>query len=535
MTDRHSFTITICVVFILFCPPLLTIASVISGRSCDSLLKGHTDDVPFPVMAGVDLWNGDFQKNYESYLDAHLKPRGVFTKIYNTIRYYAFDLSNDRSRTLKGKENYIFEIDYVMSNLGLGDFDYSSAEKKEEMHSFVDELVRLKSKLSVHGKKLYVYIPGNKAKAYAACVPDKYFDMRDTAVPYSIVDCFRDELEETGIDCFFADDMLNDLKYPSFCKSGTHWSRTYEQEVTNRVIGDLSDLTKRHYRPIIYKGVEESRKPFWRDSDILDLCNIWYKFDETYYQYQTEKEFPENYDKLRIMLQGDSYGLGTRKDILDTYPYEKLYYINYYNYVIDNHGKMKRLNQSWDNLDWQYYLDRTDVIVVEMCQPSLRGYSHGFVQYLNQWLDHYVPGNSVSDDDYMDRFAANEIPWKGDSIGGVYDSEGDFAWAKPYSEIILNNREIAKGIEISFRFPEMLGEFGEKDIHVYVNGYRAMSYTPSIGKNTIRVDENKIPKTEDSIYDIEIYCEASFIPLECGMSNDNRDLAIQLEYVGAVR
>ena len=131
--------------------------------------------------------------------------------------------------------------------------------------------------------------------------------------------------------------------------------------------------------------------PYWRDSDVLDLANVFYHPNVTYSQYETYTDELDEAPSLKLLLQGDSFALGLRKDLLESDPNAEVWLVTNDYSVTDRNDQVTLLNYDWENLDWQYYLDNTDAVVVEIAEPFLKHRSYGFVQNLLDVLDSYTP------------------------------------------------------------------------------------------------------------------------------------------------
>ena len=142
---------------------------------------------------------------------------------------------------------------------------------------------------------------------------------------------------------------------------------------------------------------EESSEPFDRDNDLLDLANVFYKPKLTYYQYRTELEKTETYDRMRILIQGDSFALGLRKDIMENDPEAEVIYITRDESVVDRNSQFLILYGDWSRMTWQEYLDRADIIAIEAAEPLINAYSFGFVEELTKALDSYTPPETGGD------------------------------------------------------------------------------------------------------------------------------------------
>lgn len=284
--------------------------------------------------------------------------------------------------------------------------------------------------------------------------------------------------------------------------------------------------------------VKQSSIPFWRDSDVYDLLNVWGELQGDFYEYMVNREYAEDYDKIRVLVHGDSFGMGIRKDILDLYPYEAFWYINRAQYIQYNYDTSAKID-SWDTFDITNCLNDIDVVVLETTESEVVQYAYGFVDYLIEFLDTYEPQKSSRN--YTENLnCAREEGWPSYALGGVYARENGFAWARGYTEILLHDEAIeTAGLELQIGIsPHLFEGDGTPDtVEVFVNGKRLLQkdfYEAWSGSLFITAEELS-GIGDEGLYDVEIYCSKSFIPKEKGINDDSRDLAIQLMYAGRAR
>lgn len=523
----------ICTVFfllIIFLPILLMITNKLFNIEVDVTLKGYTDSVEKPEFNFENFTSGEYQAKSVQYLNEVIPLRGVYTKTYNTVRDNLF---NEAIRAI-GKDHYIFEDNYILTELNIGSAnDFSTEENKKKMEDFVNHLTSVQNKLEKHGKKLYIYVIPSKAHIYSDKLPQKFVMMKNEN-GVNVVDAFREELSSTDITAFFCEDYIGEMEYPTYYPTGIHWSRPFEQSVSQKIINDLKELTGKNYRNIAFTGVEESNTPFWRDADVWDLANIWNKMDCTFYQYSTVPEEYEYFDKMRILLYGDSFAEGIRYDIRELYSDEDIYYINYDNCIKDFREQITLLNHDWNNMDFQYYLDNTDAVVIEMVDAVVKDCTLGFVEYLDGVLDSYVPGNIYyssfdgSSDEYYDITGTV----------GMYGKEPGFFWAnREFSLTVQSPNIVENGLLIRFAVPnQIIDAQGEETVKFYVNGCKVAENTYTApGTYELIITPDLLDNNNNNIYTVFGKCSGVFNPLEIGQNNDNRDLSLRLEYIGEAK
>lgn len=529
-------TVTIAMI-LLFLPLVLSAASKLSGFSCDVELKGFTDKATKPELSHQTYLDGSFQSMATAWIDQNLKPRGVLTKTYTTIRYNLFNIGN---RPI-GKHGDIYEWPYINSLLGInGSNDYSKVEQYQEMSDYVNKLVALQQKLAKFEKYLLVYVGPNKAQYNYDNIPKKIIAVSSENSIDSTT-CFSDLIKKTNVPyIIFSKDGENN-SYPAFYTTGIHWSRPFEQEANNRIIKLMKDITRKYYRSLVLGQMNESSTPYWRDADVFDLLNIWNKPNITYYEYSMGAENVDDYDKIRYLIQGDSFMSGLNQDILSVYPNEKIYQINRNQYATDCYGHGEVID-SFEDIDLSGWLDNVDVVIIEAAAPELSHYSYGFVDYLNAYLDTYEPHpiEAIKAFDVKDE-AALELKAQNGIYQDPNNAKNGYAWTKKYSEITLRDEDIRQnGIKIRLSIPDQVFAKGNKTdvVEINVNGtnlYRRVFYEKWTG--SIIIDSDLLKTVEDKVdennlYIVEIIASESFIPKEIGENEDTRELALLLSYVG---
>lgn len=511
-------------------PLFLGFVSQLLQKKFDVTMKGYFDNYEKPVLTMTSFINGEFQTNYEKWLNNNIMPRNIYIKLYNQIQFSLFDLCN----RIVGKDNDIFEYGYIRCELCLDGYDYSLPERTAEMEDYINTLCEVNEKLKRVDKKLIVYTTPSKAHWYPENVPECYQVRAVDGIRG--VDSFREKIAETDITYFDTDLVVDKSLYPSFYHTGIHWARTVEEQSSVEIINAIKDLTGKNYRNIELGAVRESYTPYWRDSDVFDLANLILPAEEIkYYQYDIERQIPEEFDKLRLLLQGGSFAQGLIYDYFYTYAGDEIYYINYSTSVTYDNGGVYKL-ESWDDLDLQFLLDQTDVIAIEMNEHHVPSYSDGFAQCLNAYLDTYTPNLSE-----MRMADSNLDPTIGSGLNyfdGYYWYEEGHVWAKKDSAITLYNENIGKkGLELSFSINENTLINGADEIFIYINQklVKQMEILSPDTYNVIILPEELGEVDEDNRYDIEIICSKDFNPFILGLSGDNRDLAIDISYIGEVR
>lgn len=296
-----------CFITLLFIPIIFGVLSLVLARNFDVGLAGYTDKQARPPLRLESFKTGDLQKGYASWFETALKPRGMITKTYASLRYALFRLGN---RTI-GKNGDIFESGYIYAEYGCEpQYNMADPESRKAMDEYVNLLDTLNRKLRQYNKVLYVYIAPNKAEFDSDNVPSKYKALRpDNFI--SIPEYLRIHLQDVHIPYKVCADLQDTLHYPAFYPTGIHWSRTYEQTASSQIVAELKMITGKNYRDLVFGNIKESQTPFWRDRDVFDLLNLWYNpLEVSYYEYEVIQEHMASYDNMRFFIAGDSFPVG---------------------------------------------------------------------------------------------------------------------------------------------------------------------------------------------------------------------------------
>lgn len=530
---RPRQAIFIIIITCIICIPLaLQEVYTLTGRRYDLPLVGVASGTQAPEKSLQGFVDGSYQSEYEQWLNTSLIPRGVFVKLYNQIRYSLF---NQGSEWIIGKNKDIIGLDYINEYLSLGQtYDFSLAENQQAMQEYIGHLESVQEKLEKLGKHFLIYTTPSKAEYYPENIPEKYW-MQKPENGMRGISLFRKLIEQTDVNYLDTREIIEQHReYPLFYTTGIHWARPVEQQVSNAIFEKLEAISGKSFRKLELMDVRTSETPFWRDSDVFQLQNLYEDVSgQTYYEYEVAPVYTDAYDKLNILKQGGSFSEGLEHDYYAFFPNESYVYLNYNTYTVEN-GIWQPIS-GWEDIDLAAYLDWADFVVIEVNDCVLPNYSNGFVEYLDQFLDSYVP-NQIASRTYGVNLDASALTG-GDVCSGLYGFEDGFCWSTGKSYVTLQNPMIAqKGLELQLNFPSEL--FRDKDVQlvVYVNQEKkADFFVNSAGSCSIILTPDMLSQAENGIYEIELYCSQSFIPAQLGISDDARTLSMQIVYIGEVR
>lgn len=512
----------------LYVPLFLAAVSSICGIKCDVKLSGYTDQIEKPVMSFVGVWDGDYQKQYSKWSEQELIPRGVLTRTYNSVQYF---LSGQVGTIIVGKNGDLFSRDYIDGELCTnGAPNYVEENQRKKMQDYVDRLVILNDKLKANGKELIVYIAPSKAYFDFENLPQKFIGVMPEERK-NAAECFSELISQTSIPYIICRDYKGSLDFPLFYRSGIHWSPLFEQYIRTELI-NLLTRENRPYRNCKLTQIQESNSPFGGEKDYFNLLNVWWEgTNEKYLLYNEKQEEKDEFSRLRILIQGTSFSDGLRYNMQKAMPLDDIYYINRKDFYIDRDGNQQYFND-WDQLDFDYLINHSDIICIESTEHELYQESYGFVDYLIDYMEDYQ--KETKETEYLQRFEAG-ITWNEHSLRGIYRENSDYNWTKREFYTILENKGIYdQGLQMDFMIPnEELIDHSSVSIQIWINGeknYQTEFYEG--GHKHICIEPEQIALHDNKTIDIEVHTSESFVPKEHGMGEDTRELGLALYYLG---
>lgn len=175
--------------------------------------------------------------------------------------------------------------------------------------------------------------------------------------------------------------------------------------------------------------------------------------------------------------------------------------------------------------------------MIEMVEPEVANSTYGFLEYLDAYLDRYVPRDKES---YYPRElnGENMDKWDNSACSGMWPKEDGYAWIRPQCRISLCNSNItSNGLEMQFTIPEQMENAGASDmVEIRVNGTVVWekTYTKATTE-LIKISPEQFTLDDSDCYVITISSSWFFNPQSAGIAEDNRDLSMIIRYVGGVR
>lgn len=266
-------------------------------------LKGAIEQTEKKYFALKDWFTGEYQIHEEKYLNENFGFRNAFIRFNNEISFDLFCKAKANG-VIIGKQNYLFEENYIKSYLGTDFIGKDSIEKR------ITRLKFLQDTLKKINKNLIVIFAAGKGFYYPEFIPDKY-KVQNKITNYAYHIKLADQLKLDYID--FNDYFIKNKsksKYPLYPQYGIHWSIYGMCLAADSIIHFIENKRNIDMANIYWNKVD-FEDPKNEDYDIADGMNLIFRLKSFKMGYPRLKyESDKNKVKPNILVVSDSYYWG---------------------------------------------------------------------------------------------------------------------------------------------------------------------------------------------------------------------------------
>jgi hypothetical protein len=322
-------------------------------------------------------FEGSFQDMYSKGTEDHIGLRKSLFRLHNQYDYSLFGITHALG-FIKGKNNHLFEEDYIQEYTGKYFIGKNTLERKFRKLKDIQEQLR-----AMNIELLPVIEPG-KASYFPEYIPDHYHPGKRTLTNQEyFIELFRN-LNITYLDLnrYFLD-LKNSTLYPLFPNYGMHWSIYGVAVATDSL---LKYLGKEHPGKIPGMKIGEVRLSDslrYSDNDIGNILNLIFplpKVQAAYPQLHFEND-PEK-KKLSVLVIADSYYLNIVDRIGNqVFGKQEYWYYNskVYPAIIDNDNPVYI-----DKSDLRKKLSEFDVILLMTSEINMHCVYWNFIDEVYQ-------------------------------------------------------------------------------------------------------------------------------------------------------
>ncbi|MCF8371078.1 MAG: hypothetical protein K9H64_05610 [Bacteroidales bacterium] len=339
-------------------------------------LNGVFDLEKKPVLSEEGWFEGNYQSEFEKWLEQNIGLRPLFINIYNQFRFSLFKQASTAT-ALIGKDNVLFQQTYVNAYMGRN-FVGSPAIKEN-----VRRMKHIQETLKENGKFfVYVIAPG-KVSYFPEYLPDSVdLDSKDTT-NYEV---YAREFIEQGVNHIdFRKYFLqakDTSRYPLYPKTGTHWSGYGAAIVADSLLRYIEEKYSIDMVDYTFKKGEVTHINLRQtDDDIEEGLNLAFNIPD-WDMYYPEIEFGDTLGKDRpaILNIGDSYN----HSFWGFYPFYQTVFKPtsrfWYYYKIENWPESNDLSSiHMTERDLRQELEKFNIVMILSTEANLYQKGYGFV------------------------------------------------------------------------------------------------------------------------------------------------------------
>jgi hypothetical protein len=364
-------TLFIGLISLLFLPMIQKETKLIDFHPLDGSFK-IIENPSFKLSAWFD---GEYQIAQQKYLNQNIGFKSFFVRSYNQIYFTFFNQARANS-VIVGKENYLYEENYIKAHLGrdfIGDDQISEKIRK---------LQKVYDTLQTKGIDLIVVFAPGKASFYPEYIPEQYNPSDKGTTNY---ETYRTKLSESNIHFLDLNQWFRNMKgksdYPLFPKTGIHWSRYGEVLALDTIANYIETIRSIKLPKIHIDKIEATDEMRATDDDIEKGMNLLFNIKDLNMGYPVINisDTIGGVTKPKVITVADSYywgvfGAGFTGRLFESNQFW------YYNKKIHASSLPKPLNVRDVNIKEE--IEKNEVIMLLSTDANLYKFSYGFIEQL---------------------------------------------------------------------------------------------------------------------------------------------------------
>ncbi|MCD4772037.1 MAG: hypothetical protein K8R41_01490 [Bacteroidales bacterium] len=334
-------------------------------------LKGSFEKDSLPELNLKDYYSGKFQENFNNYLEQNIGFRPFFIRVNNQIDFSANNKANT-NWVVVGKNNYLYEQDYITSYLGK---DFLG---KEIIDDKIRKIKFLQDTLQKSGTKLLVIFAPGKGSFYPEYIPESFDPSNKTITNYEYYK--KRSLEENINHIDFNDyfiKMKDTSQYCLFPKTGIHWSLYGVHLVVDSIKNYMEKSAGIKMPEMHFKNIEISSKFKGTDYDIEESMNLLFRIPNEKMAYpKIDYKSSPNTIKPKVLAIGDSYywNIHGSSYASSLFKNATFWYYNKMAHSVE-YDKPRKVEE----LNIKEEIEKQDFIILMATEPLLKRFVYGFV------------------------------------------------------------------------------------------------------------------------------------------------------------
>lgn len=264
MEKRNKRIILVLIIVVLSLPLLQFFTNAIVVRK----LSGYFIEHKKPEFTIASWFDNSFQNQFNKYFNQKFGFREDFVRLHNQIDY-SFFKELHANGIIIGKENYLYESNYIKSYLG---DDFLGEEKIATTINKIDSIYK---KLQEHNTELLIIIAPGKGYFYPEYIPDERMHERGpTNYQYYIKELEKVNIPYIDFNALFMQmkDTSSIILYP---KTGIHWSQASIPFTLDSIVKKTESILNIDMPNVHYSYHPPIAKADRTDADIERSLNLF--------------------------------------------------------------------------------------------------------------------------------------------------------------------------------------------------------------------------------------------------------------------
>ena len=350
---------------------LLPLFQMITRLFPEPMLRGTFVRHNKPALTAESWFNGNFQSEYELYVNDSLGFHSNLVKMRNLFCIKVFHQINNNSVVL-GKDNYLYEQDYIDAHYGT---DFIG---RDSILQQVEKTKKLQDALEARGKTLVVFLAPSKADYLPEYIPELLRKAETDSTNHKL---FSQLLKQHGVNVIDYNSYYLSQKastpYPLYPQYGIHWSKYGTVHATDSLVRYIAGKSGLQLPRLIIDRYEVSDNPQFTDYDLGSILNIaggsMKSFPLCYPEWHWTSDTISPRPTLTVV--SDSYYW----EVYNMQIQEKCFqgWFWYYNSTVYPESFTK---ETFTNeMDMKEVIEKSDVILIMSTTPGLRTFSWGAI------------------------------------------------------------------------------------------------------------------------------------------------------------
>jgi hypothetical protein len=375
------------IIFIVILVALLVPLSEQGLKLIDSRpLQGAIINSPDISFKAEDWFSGNYQKTKEQYLNENFGFRNTLLRFSNQVDFLLFKKAHAKG-VVVGKENYIYELDYIKAYTGKDFVGEDSIRRTVSKIKLVQD--------SLKGRNidlLVVFAPG-KASFFPEFIPDHYLKGKKDSTNYQsyVQELTRQRVNFIDFNGWFMKEKSK-ATYPLYPQYGVHWSEYGSVLAFDSLLKFIEILKNKDIPDIIVNKFSVTDSISYNDYDAVAGMNLLTHLS-TYRMAYPEVLFPDSgKNRIPSLTIADSYNWSFFGTGYATRIFSSVHFWFGYNQLYSDNSLVP-IDKAQINLKNE--IETNSIIIVMATEANYSRLGWGFFQDAYKLYSHVEANNQI--------------------------------------------------------------------------------------------------------------------------------------------